>query len=346
MSWVRNAADGVETDGPLITGVAAAMSAIAFSLVVCRMHIRINLIRAFGHDDWLIVVALIGALGYAISSIIQTTWGLGLRHLDDMPPQNLIPFGMVQYIGAPFYLVGLWGFKMSLLLSYMRFVPRPYYIASVTVAVMITMAHIAFMGCFLFICLPVAMQWDPSVVGSCADPVTFYLTFSALTLMFDIIVMALPFPVLLMSQIQKRKKIILLVLFGLGIFTTVIQVIRIQTIRNLANYLDSARSITWSVVEVCVGIIIACVPTLSPMIKYYRDKSRNGTNSGYAHQVGSRYAMQSWKSGKNASRMTGSHIDRENGIQTTVVASDGDSTDNILESHGIMKTTDVKVTRG
>jgi hypothetical protein len=67
--------------------------------------------------------------------------------------------------------------------------------------------------------------------------------------------MLLPFPVLLQSHIQKRKKFVLLGLLALGVFITIIQVIRIRTVKNLANYLDSASLILWSTVENNMGII-------------------------------------------------------------------------------------------
>lgn len=51
--------------------------------------------------------------------------------------------------------------------------------------------------------------------------------------------MLLPFPILLNSQIQNRKKAVLLGLFTLGIFITIIQMTRIQTVRRLISYTDS-----------------------------------------------------------------------------------------------------------
>jgi hypothetical protein len=79
--------------------------------------------------------------------------------------------------------------------------------------------------------------------------------------------MLLPFPVLVKSRIQTRKKLILLGLFGLGLFITIIQIIRIQTVKQLANYVDSAPLILWSAVENNLGIIVANVPTLAPLVK-------------------------------------------------------------------------------
>lgn len=53
------------------------------------------------------------------------------------------------------YVVGIYGFKMSLLLSYMRVFPGNYRTAAIIVAVIISMAHIAFICVFLFLCTPV-----------------------------------------------------------------------------------------------------------------------------------------------------------------------------------------------
>ncbi|KAJ4315869.1 hypothetical protein N0V84_008138 [Fusarium piperis] len=259
-----------------------------------------------------------------------------------MPDENVYTFGLVQYIGAPFYVVGIYGFKMSLLLSYMRVFPGNHRIAAIIVAVIISMAHIAFICVFLFLCTPIAKQWDQSITGGhCADAVPFYLSFSGLTILFDVMVLVLPFPALLKSQIQRRKKMVLLGLFGLGIFVTIVQVIRIQTIQNLKNYLDSSKAILWSIIETNTGIIIASIPTLSPLVKYFAEKSRAASSSA-SYNLNSQYALQSWKSKKSGMRPLGSGIDHEAHVSTE--AHLDDSTENILiMSPGIRKQTSIIV---
>lgn len=125
-------------------------------------------------------------------------------------------------------------------------------------------------------------------------------------------------------------------LFALGIFVTIIQIIRIQTISSLANYLDSARAIQWSIVEANIGITITCIPPLAPLVKYFSEKTRTGTGSG-SKEPESRYALRTWRLRALGSR--GNHD-----IDITGV-SQGDSTDRILGAHGIVKRTDVVVTR-
>ncbi len=157
----------------------------------------------------------------------------------------------------------------------------------------------------------ISKQWDPAVVGgNCLTAVPFYTSMASLTIMFDIIMygpfastppphrltrlpysMILPFPVLITTQIPPKKKLILLGLFSLGIFITIIQIVRIQTIHSLQNYLDSSMLIMWSMVENNLGIIIASIPALSPLIRSWREKtSKTGGGSSERGRGGS-YAL-------------------------------------------------------
>ncbi|KAK2061108.1 integral membrane protein [Colletotrichum caudatum] len=354
--WTHNTPIDTPTRGPHIAALCVIFTSIALFLVCLRLYVRTTLVKAVGYDDWMIVIAWLGACGYSVCSVIQTKWGLGIDSLKDMPPENVLPFGKLQFIGGPFYVVGIWGFKMSLLFSYLRFFPDGRYrIGTIAVAVACTMAHIAFFLVFLFLCTPIEKQYDPSIpadVGHCIDGVAFYLTFSSLTIIFDVLIMFLPFPVIIASQIQRRKKVALLCLFVLGALVTGIQAIRIQTIKSLSNYLDSAPAIQWSVIEVCMGIVIACVPPLAPMVKYYAAKSRGsnggsgGTGGGGGGGVGgggprkatpSRYALQSWGTRRSGMRPLGAGVDREEAFvtgsslaTTTTTIKAEDSTENIL----------------
>lgn len=163
--------------------------------------------------------------------------------------------------------------------------------------------------------------------------------------------MLLPFPALINVQIQKRKKLVLLGLLATGVFITVIQIFRIQTVVRLANYLDSAPLIMWSAIENNLGVIVACIPTLSPLIRYFSERSRTGTGTG-GQTGGSKappsksgggnagsFALQSWRGRNSGLVPLGSGVDHEFGKGD----SDTASTEMILE-HGIVKKTDVVVT--
>lgn len=144
----------------------------------------------------------------------------------------------------------------------------------------------------------------------------------------------LPFPLLFKLQMQLRRRLVLVCLFAFGLFVTIIQIIRIQTIRNLSNYLDSAKPIQWSIVENNVGIIITCVPTLAPLVKYFSERnSRNASGQGSAgsKKPDSRpYHMHSWRGGVNdGMRPLGSSGGDKVPVATAAKASGG-STEDIL----------------
>lgn len=71
---------------------------------------------------------------------------------------------------------------------------------------------------------------------------------------FDLLIIALPIPVLLSLQLRRRQKIALVVIFALGFFVTIIQIIRIFTVKNLKTYTDSKPIILWSIVEISIAV--------------------------------------------------------------------------------------------
>lgn len=160
--------------------------------------------------------------------------------------------------------------------------------------------------------------------------------------------MLTPFSVLLKLPIQNRKKLVLLGLFGLGLFITIIQIIRIQTVKQLANYIDSAPLILWSTVENNLGIIVASIPTLALLVKYYSEKSQSSDQrSGYLGDTRPRYTHGAWKSNGSRAIELGSTHDAttEMGSFEGHVVKGDTSTENILEGIGITKRVDVVIIR-
>ncbi|KAK1782574.1 hypothetical protein QBC45DRAFT_429778 [Copromyces sp. CBS 386.78] len=354
MGWTYNTTDpDAPTIGHQIASVAIALTILSLITVCLRTYVRAILLKAIGFDDWVIILTWIAAAGFAVVSAVQTKWGLGLVHMADFPDQNLYHFNILQYIGAPFYISSIFGFKLALLTSYLRFIPKGIYrYTTVGVIISCLLFHLSFLLVQLNLCQPVARQWDQSISGTCLKGVPFYTSMASLTMLFDAISMLLPFPVLLKSQIQARKKVVLLGMFGLGLFITVIQIIRIQTVKRLVNPIDSAPLILWSTVENNLGIIVTNVPTLAPLIKYFNERSRaGGTGSrtrgtGYPNEIGSRYALQTWRTGKSKGCEKLESMNDMDGGSIEGHASKGanNSTEFILEG-GITKKTEVVITR-
>ncbi|KAJ1325320.1 hypothetical protein MN608_10032 [Microdochium nivale] len=336
MGWTFNTPEDTPNDGPKLTAIATVFTVLSLFFLATRFYVRGIMIKAVGSDDCVLVVTWIAACGFTVVTILQSKWGLGLKFVDDMPPQNIYNFGLLQFMGAPFYITSILGFKLSLMLSYLRFMTQGWVrTTTIVVAVLCTLFHLSFLIVQINLCQPVAKQWDPAILhGSCLTAVPFYMSMASLTILFDVAVMLLPFPVLLASQIQKRKKLVLLGLFALGIFITIIQMIRIQTISSLSNYLDSSALIMWSTIENNLGIMVACVPTLAPLFKSFAEKtSRSGYykntsdagGGGRSHEA--KYGPHSWRDGEGSRSGGGGGIHGRNGnghgVNSNISASGG-----------------------
>jgi hypothetical protein len=88
----------------------------------------------------------------------------------------------------------------------------------------------------IFQCRPVAAVFDnPTPPGAnCIDIVALYVSTAPINIITDIAIIFLPMPTLWRMRLPKKQRIILVFVFGTGIFVTVISVIRTASLFNLA----------------------------------------------------------------------------------------------------------------
>lgn len=150
-----------------------------------------------------------------------------------------------------------------------------------------------------FQCDPVSAAYDIHQTGAkCISIVTLYLCSAPVNIITDLAILVLPIPVLTGMRLPSRQKTVLIFTFALGVFVTIVDVVRIfylqqassdqlSTRNRLGTTVDfgwyASTAFLWSAVEVNVGIICACIPTLKPLIKrilpsMLRDPSRTGVS--------------------------------------------------------------------
>ncbi|KAL4793198.1 hypothetical protein BDV19DRAFT_400090 [Aspergillus venezuelensis] len=311
MGWVYNLHKPDPNDHvSLVIGLCIAFSSLAIIAVAARFHVRIWVKKNVWVDDYAAAFSSVLGMAYAGLAVAQTRWGLGL-HPEYTPKENIKAFGKMQYAGGPIYTLALLGFKISLLTSYLRiggFV-HSYRMVIHGAIIACVINQVIFTIVLSVGCRPVAKQWDQSIPGSCIDTVASYYGLAGTSLIFDVIVIALPLPILARLKLKMRQKVLLGVLFGLGFFVTIIQIIRIFTVANLETYANSESIIIWSDVEISLGVIISCVPTYGPYFRAfkmnmssYRRRATNGASSGF----GQTYGLSSRAT--NGNTQTGSHI--------------------------------------
>ncbi|KAI6886839.1 hypothetical protein KC360_g1932 [Hortaea werneckii] len=269
VGWVYNLSSVPESSGAsTIVAVAIAFSLLSLFACALRLYCKLVLMRGVGLDDAAVLSSFLLGTAYCANTIYQTRWGFGLDD-DQIPMENILEYSKVQYAGGPLYALGILGFKLSLLSVYHQLAGfKKLYrrVLWVTMA-LVTLNSVAFAFVFAFSCDPPAKVWDDDIAGSCVNEVAFYFAISGATIALDLLVIVLPFPIIQGLQLDVRKKIGLGALFGLGIFVTVVQILRVESFAKIKGYTDSQQPITWSMIEIHVGCLVACIPTYTPLLR-------------------------------------------------------------------------------
>jgi hypothetical protein len=89
----------------------------------------------------------------------------------------------------------------------------------------------------IFQCSPVSAAIWPHQMGTatCTDIVTIYLSSAPVNLITDIAIFLLPVPILTKLRLPRKQKIILIITFSFGVFTAVVDVIRVAYLQSAAT---------------------------------------------------------------------------------------------------------------
>ena len=201
--------------------------------------------------------------------------------------------------------------KTSILIFYLSLSrsERIFRLATIATLVVVNVAGLALTLLNVLQCHPLwaAFQLVMPAFIVCTDVVTLYLSSAPVNIITDLAMLFLPMPILTAMRLPRKQKTILIITFSFGAFSTVIDVVRIAYLQQAfqvridevgAQNATSSRiletddfswyaslSFMWSAIEVHVGIICACVPSLKPLVarimpSLLRDMSNSNDNSG------------------------------------------------------------------
>ncbi|PSN70207.1 hypothetical protein BS50DRAFT_308404 [Corynespora cassiicola Philippines] len=286
----------VEDAGPLILGATLTVTGLALITMVTRLYVRLKMIRNVGWDDYVMSFAMALCIAGQIIIIPQVYYGAG-RHIDQIPLDDIHLALKLNFITQPIYLFAICIIKLSIGLFLLRIATETTY-RRMIIGIMIFMG-VYTVGCFftiMFQCTNIAILWDPSNKGTCWGPQTLRAlsyTNVCLNIVTDILfAIVIPIPMILKIQMNKRKKISLIGIMGLGIFATVaalIKAVHLNDYGKTGDWLWDSRNLTiWTVVETNVGIIAGNLPCMKPLFRTvlgstYGRGSNARSASKYAH---------------------------------------------------------------
>ncbi|OLN96201.1 hypothetical protein CCHL11_03260 [Colletotrichum chlorophyti] len=246
--------------------VGSVLSTLAVGL---RAFTRVKMLRTFGADDSVMVVAQLLTIGSAVAIGLESKYGLG-SHSWVPPPEDYVPYMKSFYSSIIVYNIATCLVKISILLQYRRIFANDRMQKLTLLCLFILSTYTVTLSVLLpLMCYPVAAFWDSTVEGQCLDYLTIWYAMAGINLVADVVIFSLPIPVINSLQLPRRQKRMLLLVFGLGFFTCIISALRIRTLRVAAKtkdpYWDNVNAATWSFLEVTVGILAACLPTIRPI---------------------------------------------------------------------------------
>jgi hypothetical protein len=259
MGWVVNATPEVDAQSQWVTifVVCLILSILSILTVCSRLWVR-GKARGLAGDDYMATLSMVFALVYSILCIVQTKYGLGLP-LNLRPPANTGIYSRVNYAGRPIYQIGISFFKVALLISYLRLLQgTDHKVYRLVVWSTIALVFLAHLGCALslvFACNPVNKSWEPWVSGTCLPTGPSFTGYAVVTIVSDVVVAILPIPMLMKLNVRTEKKLGLIGIFMLGLFTTICSILRyLQIDRIQHGDGNSTMLVLWGTIEFNVGV--------------------------------------------------------------------------------------------
>lgn len=123
------------------------------------------------------------------------------------------------YISSVFYLLSIYGYRLALLLMYLRLfgVSKPFRYATWAVMTFVTGYLFCNFLTLLFGCTPIAKYWKPDEPGHCIDLNKADYAYGSMKVGSDVLLFLLPLPMVWKLQLSRKEKFGLFLIFMSGI---------------------------------------------------------------------------------------------------------------------------------
>ncbi|KJR87983.1 uncharacterized protein SPSK_07044 [Sporothrix schenckii 1099-18] len=275
----------------VVIGVVSFLLPFTTAVVFLRIYTRRYLSRradAVGADDWTMLAALVLAVVDGITMLLMTTQGFG-RHMWTLTADQITTYNMYFYLSIVFYYACLGTVKTAILLQYLRVFAVKMRKITLVVLVLIGLWSTALFLAGVFACQPIHAFWDKSVPNHhCISDLPQWYINAAGNIATDILIFALPIPVLWRLNLPQSQRLSLIAVFGLGFFTCAISVIRISFLNlNGDDTYTNVAAACWSISELCCAIVCSSLPTLRPILFHLLPKPLRhhygSNNNNYYH---------------------------------------------------------------
>lgn len=260
-----------ESRGDMAVNASLVTFSLAAVFVVLRIMTKMVVIRSLGWDDYTCVVAWSFSLARTVGVMLLVNRYKAGRHSWDVPVANYQ--GMIDWIKIEdaLYLFGIMFAKITFILLYLRIfgVNKRFTWACYALAFIVIGYCLACALAILIGCSPASKNWDLMEEGTCISLITLLIVIGGFNVATDFSLLLLPIPLIWNLHMPWPKKLGIFATFATGAFVCAIAVVRtaivVTTLKDMDQSWNIIPEVTWLTVELNVGIISACLPTLKPL---------------------------------------------------------------------------------
>jgi hypothetical protein len=215
----------------------------------------------------------------------STSRGLGRNNADI--PQAWVPSMLASvYAFTIMYYPAVMSVKSSVLTFYLSIsqTARFLYVGSCVTLGIVSLVGFILTFVISFQCHPPRAAYDLSIKNpSCIPILSILLASAAINIVTNLAIIFLPISTLMKMHLPQQQKMIVTSLFTAGISITAVNAVRIYYLQlavkrtstqgggNVASSPEFSYNVSlallWTSLEVNVGIICACIPTIKPLVK-------------------------------------------------------------------------------
>ncbi|KAL4744850.1 hypothetical protein BDW72DRAFT_208685 [Aspergillus terricola var. indicus] len=278
---------------------------VATIVVGLRFLVKARLRKALELEDYATILGWVLFVGFCVNMIILGNYGGG-HHAWDVSKSDMISFQKASYAVTLVYVPMVFVIKVALLAVMLRiFAPDRHKVIIVYVTIIVLLLYyIPALFIKVFFCKPISTYWFGAEVtgGTCLDQRKVIIADATISMISDFWILVLPIPMLWSLKMSLSKKLRVVGILGAGGLATGFSIWRLVMMVDESQTPDTTwfwiHCVLTANAEAGIGIICACLPTLSSYIVTRKVKSQSRTGSyQYNYELNSYNKLSSSKKG-------------------------------------------------
>ncbi|KAL4953730.1 hypothetical protein BDW69DRAFT_164642 [Aspergillus filifer] len=265
-----------------VRAVVLALASLMTSVCVLRLYLRKFILRRFGLDDFLVILALVAVNGFSALAYTFTYYGLG-ADIQNVPSQDLLTWFKIYFGAECSYLVVGAIVRISLIVFIMRLFPtKTIRTAGISFMVFIVAFTISMTFALALKCRPFSASYNKTITDAkCWSSDTYFavvMTQGVIMFVLDVIILVLPFRPTWKLPMDMRERLMVLGLFAVGFIACAAALVRFSTLvyaRDGTNFTKSdAWFFIWMEIEFNFGLTAGSLSTLPKLFKLNRYRAQ------------------------------------------------------------------------